>query len=200
MEIWNCCPQQAARKCWPADTSMCFLTAQMALDSAKDGNHYFLWRVGTCLVTQSCLTVLWLHGLAHWASLFMAFPRQKYWNGLSFPSPGDLLDPEIKPGSPALQEDSLLTEQSGKPLCPIDWRKDFSLPVVGGGRAIKDFCGLYLLDFIASPHIILKCNHMAHERTLMCNYVRFSLWYKCLIDISIAFHRHAIICLWNLIL
>ena len=34
----------------------------------------------------------------------------EYWNGLSFPSPGDLPDPRINPGSPALQADSLLSE------------------------------------------------------------------------------------------
>ena len=34
------------------------------------------------------------------------FSRQKYWSGLPFPSPGDLLDPGIKPGSLALQADS----------------------------------------------------------------------------------------------
>ena len=33
---------------------------------------------------------------------------------VAFPSPGDLTDPGIKPGSPALQMDSLLTELSGK--------------------------------------------------------------------------------------
>ena len=35
-------------------------------------------------------------------------------NGLPFPSPGDLPDPGIKPGSPALQADSLPTELPGK--------------------------------------------------------------------------------------
>ena len=32
----------------------------------------------------------------------MGFSRQEYWSGLPFPSPGDLPDPGIKPGSPAL--------------------------------------------------------------------------------------------------
>ena len=41
------------------------------------------------------------------ALLFMGFSRQEYWNGLLFPPPGDLLDPEIKPVSYALQADSL---------------------------------------------------------------------------------------------
>ena len=40
---------------------------------------------------------------------------QEYWNGLPIPSSVDLPDPGIKPESPALQEDSLPTELSGKP-------------------------------------------------------------------------------------
>ena len=43
----------------------------------------------------------------------MGFSRQEYWSGLPFLSPGDLLDPGIEPGSPALQVDSLLTELMG---------------------------------------------------------------------------------------
>ena len=42
--------------------------------------------------------------------LSVGFPRQEYWSRLPFPSPGDLPNPGIKPGSPALQADSLLTE------------------------------------------------------------------------------------------
>ena len=39
---------------------------------------------------------------------------QEYWSGLPFHSPGDLPDPGIEPGSPALQADSLLSEPPGK--------------------------------------------------------------------------------------
>ena len=46
----------------------------------------------------------------------MEFSRQEYWNGLSFLSPGDLPDPGIEPGSPALQADILPSEPQGKPL------------------------------------------------------------------------------------
>ena len=42
--------------------------------------------------------------------LSMEFSRQEYWSGYSFFSPGNLPDPGIKPGSPALQADSLLSE------------------------------------------------------------------------------------------
>ena len=48
------------------------------------------------------------------APLSMGFSRQEYWRGLSFPSPGHLPEPGIKPGSPALKADSLLTELQGK--------------------------------------------------------------------------------------
>ena len=55
------------------------------------------------------------------APLSMGFPRQKYWNGLPFPSPGDLPDPGIKPRSLAMQVDSLLSEPLGKPRnLPLD--------------------------------------------------------------------------------
>ena len=39
--------------------------------------------------------------VAHQAPLSMGFPRQAYWSGLPFPSPGDLPDPGIEPMSPA---------------------------------------------------------------------------------------------------
>ena len=38
--------------------------------------------------------------VAHQDLLSMEFPRQEYWSGLLFPTPGDLTDPGIKPGSP----------------------------------------------------------------------------------------------------
>ena len=50
------------------------------------------------------------HVMAQQAPLFMGFPRQEYWEGLPFPSPGDLPHPGMEPRSPALQADSLLSE------------------------------------------------------------------------------------------
>jgi len=40
----------------------------------------------------------------------MGFSRQEYWNGLPFPSPGDLPDPGTEPRSPAFQADDLTSE------------------------------------------------------------------------------------------
>ena len=51
---------------------------------------------------------------AHQAPLSMGFSRQGYWSGLPFPSPRDLPNPGIDPGSPALQADSLPSELKGK--------------------------------------------------------------------------------------
>ena len=51
--------------------------------------------------------------LAHEVPLSMEFSRQEYWSRLSFPSPRDHRDPEIKPGSLALQADSLPSEPPG---------------------------------------------------------------------------------------
>ena len=53
--------------------------------------------------------------VAYQAPLFMEFSRQEYWSGLPFPSPGDLPDPGIEPGSPTLQADALPSEPPGKP-------------------------------------------------------------------------------------
>ena len=49
-------------------------------------------------------------------SLSMEFSRQEYWNGLPFCFPGAVPHPGIKPGSPALQEDSLSSEPLGSPI------------------------------------------------------------------------------------
>ena len=48
--------------------------------------------------------------------LSTGFSWQEHWSGLPFPSPRDLPNPGMKPGSPALQADSLLSEPPGKPL------------------------------------------------------------------------------------
>ena len=48
----------------------------------------------------------------------MGFSRQQYWSGLLFPSPGDLPDPGIELGSPALQADTLPSESPGNHQSP----------------------------------------------------------------------------------
>ena len=52
--------------------------------------------------------------VARQALLSMGFPRQEYWSGLPFPSPGDLSDPGIESTSQALAGGFVTTEQPGK--------------------------------------------------------------------------------------
>ena len=52
---------------------------------------------------------------AHQASLSVGFSRQERGSGLPFPPPGDLLNPGIKPGSPAWAGRFFTTEPTGKP-------------------------------------------------------------------------------------
>ena len=44
----------------------------------------------------------------------MGFPRQEYWSGLPFPSPGDLPNLGIEPASPTLAGEFFTTEPLGK--------------------------------------------------------------------------------------
>ena len=71
--------------------------------------------------------ILWT--VACKASPSVGFSRQEYWSGLPFPSPGDLPDPGIEPGSPALEADALTSEPPGRPRKPqyfghLMWRAD----------------------------------------------------------------------------
>ena len=52
--------------------------------------------------------------VAYQASLSMGFSRQEYRSRLPFPSPGDLPDPGIEPGSPSSEADALTSELPGK--------------------------------------------------------------------------------------
>ena len=77
--------------------------------------------------------------VAHQAPLSMGFPREERWSGLPFPSPGDLPNPGIELGYPALVGALFTTESPGKP-CKI-W-KDTNCLVPGGQCVLQKhrFC------------------------------------------------------------
>ena len=79
------------------------------------GHSVYELGISSCVLAQSYRLFVTLCTIAHQALLSMAFTRQEYWSGLSFPPPGDLLHPGIKTRSPALQVDSLLSEPPEKP-------------------------------------------------------------------------------------
>ena len=68
-----------------------------------------------CLVTKSCRALATPWTVTQQAPLSMGFPRQEYWSGLLFPSPGDLLDPRTEPVSSALAGGFITTKPPGKP-------------------------------------------------------------------------------------
>ena len=59
----------------------------------------------------------------------MGFPRQEYWSGLLFPSPGDFPGPGIKPASP-LTGRQVLTSVMSDSVRPHRWQPS-RLPVPG---------------------------------------------------------------------
>ena len=71
----------------------------------------------------------------------MEFSRQEYWTGLPFLPPGDLPDPGNKPGSPALQADSLLSHQ-GSPFIQVNP----GLITVQGTKISHQDCSLFSLQ------------------------------------------------------
>ena len=68
--------------------------------------------------TTACPPLCFPWTVARQAPLSVGFPRHEYWSGLPCPSPGDLPDPGIEPGSPALKANSLLSEPPQK-----QWRQ-----------------------------------------------------------------------------
>ena len=69
-----------------------------------------------------------------WTVVYQAPPpmgcsRQEYWSGLPFPSPGDLPDPGIEPGSPTVEADALTSEPPGK-----------TIPKKGNGKKKLNYC------------------------------------------------------------
>ena len=73
---------------------------------------FLKWLEWESEAAQSCLT---LCDPMDQAPLSMEFYRQEEWSGLPFPSPGNLPNPGIEPGSPTLQADALPSEPLGKP-------------------------------------------------------------------------------------
>ena len=71
------------------------------------------WSEVKSLSRVRLLAIPWT--VAYQAPPSMGFSRQEYWSGLPFPSPGDLPNPGIEPGSTTFQVDALTSEPPGKP-------------------------------------------------------------------------------------
>ena len=130
----------------------------------------------------------------------MEFSRQEYWSGLPFPFPGDLSDPGIKPGSPALQADSLPLSHWVSPLSPVIqlYIKEYSPDCV---------CVCVLIETSIS-HYVLQNFIKGHQNKSSWDFKGQPLFYKIksvtckitiFIDFSIARNNLYIKkCNWNM--
>ena len=88
----------------------CYMSNEI---NTVDSIRYLIIGVVVWLISHVWLFVTpWT--VASHASLFMGFPRQEYWSGLPFPSPGDLSD-AVSSVSSACQLDSLPLSHMGSP-------------------------------------------------------------------------------------
>ena len=90
--------------------------------AAKIGAPHICYSSSKChkSVKVKSFSHVWLFAtpwtVAYQAPPSMGFSRQGYWRGLPFPSPEDLPNPGIEPGTPILQADALPSESPGKLL------------------------------------------------------------------------------------
>ena len=80
--------------------------------------------------------------VAYQAPPSMGFSRQECWNGLPFPSPGDLPNPGMEPGPPALQADALLSKPPGKPQ-----KTEYFPPNVGNNTMTSALLSAHTLSY-----------------------------------------------------
>ena len=73
-----------------------------------------MWHGLCCSIPVTSDSLATTETVAHQGPLSMGFPWHKYWNGLPFPSPGNLPDPRIEAGSPALASGFFTTEPPGR--------------------------------------------------------------------------------------
>ena len=104
--------------------------------------------------------------VAYQAPPSMEFSRQEYWSGLPFPSPGDLPDPGIAPGSPAFQADALTSEPPGKPnLDSLLKSRDITLPTKA-----------HLVKAMVFPVVTYGCESWTIKKAEYQGIDAFELW------------------------
>ena len=111
--------------------------------------------------------------IAYQASLSIGFPRQEYWSGFPFPSPGDRPGPGIEPASSALSGGFFTTEPLkpwfccctwlNGPLCSEGERGVLDTSSSGGGAAV-----IALEQAVIPNPLSLTLRHMA-EAGLSCH-------------------------------
>ena len=115
-----------------------------------------------CLVVAQSLSRVQLFLLhyalqpARQAPLSMTFPRQEYWSGLPFPSPGNLPNPGIEPMSPALAEGFFTIELPGKPKKCLEQCFGHNSCYINISYLLFQF--FFLVFFLCEKHTIMIIN------------------------------------------
>ena len=102
------------------------------------------------------------------APLSMGFSRQECWSGLPLPSPGDLPDPGMEPGSAALRADALPSEPPEKPMTNLDSIliiRDIVLPIK-----------FHLVKALVFPVVMDRCESWTVKKTEHRRIDAFELW------------------------
>ena len=109
--MWDCC-EEGAKSSW------CLIIKEHGVAGFPKCSGKVTFKSCRCVLSHVWPFVTpW--SVAHQAPLSMGFPRQEYWNGLPFPSLGDLSDLGIEPTSPVLAGRFFITEPSGNPYRQI---------------------------------------------------------------------------------
>ena len=106
------------------------------------------YRSGMCAQVLSCVQLSatpW--SVAHQASLSMRFSRQEYWSGFSFPAPGDLPNPGIKP-------------------CPLRWHCSLNKQLFIISRAIFSIQGCQ--PMLCYNYLLSHCSLFWHRLLVWC--------------------------------
>ena len=96
---------------------ICSVSPKVCVQNLLETLLLLLLLFGYLIMSDSFVTS-WI--VAHQAPLFMGLPRQQFWSGLPFHSPGGLPDPGIQPMSPALAGGFLTSESPGKHWRPTE--------------------------------------------------------------------------------
>ena len=83
--------------------------------------------------------------VVHKTPLSMGFPRQEYWSGLPFPSPGDLPDPGIEPASSASADRFFTSGPPGKPKVALGF---IYLFIFVGNTVYERLCPVYDINHV----------------------------------------------------
>ena len=101
--------------------------------------------------------------VAHQAPLSMGVSRQEYWSGLPFPSPGDLANRVIEPGSPVLQAESLPSEPRPRLFLFLDSGIDSCKQILQRGKSyIETKCSTiinYVFIIMCMLLVYTELNH-----------------------------------------